>query len=79
MLRYDLEFVLGAHNLNSDIIRDAIGEFGEGLEIVELATEKLTRYSDFQVRISTLDPTVIFDVCSQMGRIKSVKIDEKKI
>jgi dihydroxyacetone kinase-like predicted kinase len=79
MLRYDLEFVLGAHNLSSDIIRGAINELGEGVEIVEVAAEKLTRYSDFQVRISTLDPTVVFDACSQMGRIKSVKIEEKKI
>jgi len=34
------------------------------------------RGKDFKIRISTEDPTIIFDTCSQFGRLKSVKIRE---
>ncbi len=78
MSRYDLEFVLSAYNLSLDIIRNNLEHFGEGLEVVELTKEAPGSYNDFKVSISTHDPTLIFDSCSAIGRIKSVKIDEKK-
>ncbi len=31
----------------------------------------------FKVNIRTQDPTVIFDTCAQIGKIKLVKIDER--
>jgi len=30
--------------------------------------------NNFKVNISTEDPTIIFDLCSQFGRIRSVKV-----
>jgi hypothetical protein len=35
------------------------------------------RGKDFKIRISTEDPTIIFDTCAQFGRLRSIKIDEK--
>jgi len=64
--------------MNSDALKDAIAGFGEGLEVVELAKDSLSDHCDFEVRITTRDPTLIFDNCSAIGRIKSVKINEKK-
>jgi len=78
MSSYDLEFILSAYNLSVDTLKDALGEFGDGLKVVELDKDKISSYSDFKVHISTRDPTLIFDTCSQIGRIKSIKIDEKK-
>lgn len=78
MLRYELEFVISAYDLKIDLLRDAIAAFGDGIEVAELSNERLSRYSDFRVNISTLDPTVIFDACAEIGRIKSVKIRERE-
>ncbi len=78
MPSYDLQFVLSAYNLNSDVLKDTISGFGEGLEVVELGRDSVSCYCDFEVHISTRDPTLIFDSCSAIGRIKSVRIDEKK-
>ena len=78
MPRYDLQFVLSAYNLNIDTLRNNLREFGENLEVEELTKNNPGDYCDFQVRISTLEPTLIFDSCSAIGRIKSVKIEEKK-
>jgi len=78
MSRYDLQFVLSAYNSSIEILKDALSEFGEGLEVVELAKEVPGNYRDFKVCISTPEPTLIFDTCAAIGRIKSVKINEKK-
>jgi len=78
MSSYDLQFVLSAYNLSIDILKNTLREFGDGLKVVELARDPLRDYSDFKVYISTLEPTLVFDACSQLGRIKSAKIDEKK-
>lgn len=57
-----------------ETIKNCLVEFGENLEIFALEKEA-AKGKDLQIRITTEDPTIIFDTCSQFGRLKSVKID----
>lgn len=75
--KYRLEFILNTHNTSLDYIKNSLIELGEGLELSCLPGEENKPY-DLEVRLVTLEPTVIFDVCSQFGRIKSVKVEEIK-
>ena len=73
MHKYHLEFTLIMDPLSLESLRNSLGEFGEDLEIFQLAQDN-PQAKDFKVRISTEDPTFIFDACAQFGRLKSVKI-----
>jgi len=77
MQKYLLEFVLHAQNSSSSIIKNSLAEFAEALEINDSCRDINAKSRDFIVRLRTEDPTVIFDICSQIGRIKSVKINEE--
>ena len=76
MFRYSLEFILNSPEVNPQKIKDSIMEFGENLSVAELFPEAGKDLKDYKININTEDPTIIFDICSQFGRIKSVKIDE---
>jgi len=73
--RYKLEFILHTYNTTLQKVKNALAEFGEALEIVN-AQEPLEKGDNFKVNINTEDPTLIFDVCAQFGRIRSVKVTE---
>lgn len=75
MLNYKLEFILHAHNSTKESIKGSLSEFGEGLEISEY-NEPESKGNNFKINLITQDPTVIFDICGQIGRIRQVKIDE---
>ncbi len=75
MRKYHLEFTLNMQDLSLEALKVSLIEFGENLEIVPLAQDN-TKAKDFKVRISTEDPTFIFDTCAQFGRLKSVKVRE---
>jgi len=72
---YNLEFILHTQNASSETIKNSLVEFGQDLEITD-SRETYGRGKSFRVYINTEDPTIIFDLCSQFGRIKSVKINE---
>ena len=72
MHRYYLEFTLIAKSIPIDNLRNSIIEFGRDLEISQGEGE-------FNIRIDTEDPTIIFDTCAQFGRIKSVKVEERPV
>jgi len=87
---FNLEFILNIRRATVDVIRNSLIEFSDKLEIVELPAasvqktdpevslkQKTETSRDILVCISTEDPTVIFDTCSQFGTLKSVKIEEK--
>lgn len=74
MQNYSLEFILNIKDASSETIKNSLVEFGKNLEISALETET-AKGIDFKIRITTEDPTIIFDTCSQFGRLKSVKID----
>ena len=72
--KYKLEFILHTYNASMAAVRNSLAEFGAGVEISE-DKDFSEKGKNFKVNIDTEDPTVIFDVCSQFGRIRSVKVD----
>jgi dihydroxyacetone kinase-like predicted kinase len=76
MYKYLLEFVITTYDITEEAIKNSLTEFGEGLEIHN-CQEQETRGKDYKININTEDPTAIFDICSQFGRIKTIKINEQ--
>jgi len=74
MKNYHLEFILNAYNTEIKAIKNALTEFVADIEINETKNENNS--SDYKIHLKAEDPTVIFDLCSQFGRIKSVRIEE---
>lgn len=68
MSKFRLEFILHTPSASLKAVKNSLAEFGEGLEITDIQDK------NFKVNINTEDPTVVFDVCAQFGRIKSVKV-----
>ena len=77
MNKFDLEFILNTYNATEKSIRDSLVEFTETLEIVKQEDPSGNLPFDFKINLRCDDPTIIFDICGQFGRIKSVKIDEQ--
>ncbi len=77
MLRYSLEFILSTHETTPDAIKKSLLEFGENLEVFSVPQNDAERGSHFKVQILTRDPTAVFDICAQFGRLKSIRIDEQ--
>ena len=75
MQNFSLEFILNTHDGQAEIIKQSLVEFGEELEVLSMQ-EQAGSGNNFQVKIRTQDPTIIFDLCAQFGRIASVKINE---
>ncbi len=78
MPKYDLEFVLHAQNTSVEELKECIAEYAEAPEVILLPQQGSVESKDFKIHLNTSDPTVIFDLCSQFGRIKSVKVEEKQ-
>ena len=76
MSRYLLEFTLNVHGITAETVRNSILEFGEALEVARSAPGD-NKEQDLKVSIATEDPTIIFDVCAQFGRIRSVRVTEE--
>ena len=75
MLKYNLEFILNTYNTSADIIKNSLSEFGENLEIT-VCQDSNAKSKDYKINLNTEEPTVIFDVCSQFGKIKTIKVSE---
>jgi len=73
--KYALEFILHARNTNVKMIKSALLEFGSDLNIA--ACSDHTQTGNYNVTINTEDPTLVFDLCSQFGRIRSIKVSEQ--
>ncbi len=74
--KYKLEFMLHTYNTSLQEVRNSLAEFGDALSVMPSAGPG-EKGNNFQVCINTEDPTVIFDICSQFGRIRSVKINDE--
>jgi dihydroxyacetone kinase-like predicted kinase len=74
--KYRLEFILHTYNASLESIKNALVEFGDSLE-VSLSLKGAEKGDDFSISLSTEDPTLVFDICSQFGRIRSVKINDE--
>lgn len=75
IVKYNLEFILHAKNSSPKAIKGALAEFGSELVVTECCLPDESH--NYQVSMSTEDPTLVFDLCAQLGRIRSVKVHEK--
>ena len=73
--QYCLEFILHSFSASGQTIKNSLAEFGENILVTECPDET-ERGKNFKVSIKTEDPPVVFDICAQFGRIKTVKISE---
>lgn len=78
MPKYQLDFILSVRETSTELIRNSLIEFGEGLEISLPLQDGTVKTHNLKIHIFTEDPTVIFDTCAQFGRIGSVKVNEIK-
>lgn len=73
MQKYHLNFILYGNGVSVQKIKSSLSEFGDSL-CVALCQEAADIGRNFQISIDTEDPVMIFDICSQLGRIKTVKV-----
>ncbi|MFA5287300.1 MAG: hypothetical protein WC394_03395 [Candidatus Omnitrophota bacterium] len=76
MQRYKLEFILHTYDTTIETIKNSLVEFGESLEVSDSSGSE-GKGDNFQISLNTEDPTLVFDICSQFGRIRSVKINDE--
>ncbi len=75
--KYKLDFILHVYDVSMQAVNNSLAEFGEDLLVADSAgTGK--KGKEFIVKINTEDPELVFDICSQLGRIRSVKIDQEE-
>ena len=74
MQKYSLEFILNIRAASIEEIRQSLHGLGDDLIISEL-DEDISAGRALKVSMYTEDPTLIFDTCSQFGKLKSVKVD----
>jgi dihydroxyacetone kinase-like predicted kinase len=74
MPKYSLEFILHIQDATVEIVKNSIREFGEDIEVRELPRGDAAKGKDLNIHIRTEDPTIVFDICAEFGRIKRVKI-----
>jgi len=72
--KYLLEFVLHARDSSPKIIKSALAEFGSDLVVSDC--QKQGEGCNYKINMATEDPTLVFDLCSQLGRIRSIKVHE---
>jgi len=72
--KYVLEFILHAKDSSPKIIKSSLAEFGSDLVVSD--SQEPGEDSNYKVSLTTEDPTLVFDLCSQLGRIRSVKVHE---
>jgi dihydroxyacetone kinase-like predicted kinase len=70
--KYKLEFILHTKNSSPKMIKSSLAEFGSELAVSEC--QEHGEECNYKVCMVTEDPTLVFDLCSQMGRIRSVKV-----
>ena len=72
--KYALEFILHAKGSSPENIQSALAEFGSDLVVGDCQAPGES--CNYKVNMMTEDPTLVFDLCSQLGRIRSVKVHE---
>lgn len=75
--KYTLEFILHAKDSSPKTIKSSLAEFGDDL-VINLCQDT-EEDCNYKVSMVTEDPTLVFDLCSQLGRIRSVKVHESMI
>ncbi len=74
---YHLDFVLSAADTSSDVLKKSLEGCVDNPEILEMPDENSQKCKNFMIQVRTQDPTLIFDICSQYGKISSVRVNEE--
>jgi len=74
--KFKLDFILHTYNTTLEAVKTSLAEFGEKLDVSEVV-DVSQKGKNFKININTEDPTIVFDVCSQFGRIRSVKVEDE--
>ncbi|MDD5561917.1 MAG: hypothetical protein PHT50_07320 [Candidatus Omnitrophica bacterium] len=72
MTKYTLEFILHTKNSSPKLIKSSLAEFGNQLVVSQCLEQ--SENCNYKVSMVTEDPTLVFDLCTQLGRIRSVKV-----
>lgn len=75
--KYALEFIIHSKDSSPKIIKSSLAEFGNELVVIPDSDQKES--CNYKVNMITEDPTLVFDLCSQLGRIRSVKVQESVV
>ncbi|MDD5477870.1 MAG: hypothetical protein PHG87_06720 [Candidatus Omnitrophica bacterium] len=75
--KYALEFILHAKDSSPKIIKNSLAEFGNDLVVSQALEQKES--CNYQVNMVTEDPALVFDLCAQLGRIRSIKVQENMV
>lgn len=77
MIKYKLEFILSTFSIDKQNVWNSLLNSAEDLEIIEALDKKIAGPAELKINLITIEPTIIFDICSQFGRITSIKVEEK--
>jgi len=75
--KYALEFILHVKEGSVKTIKNSLAEFGNDLVVSVVPEQKES--CNYKVNMITEDPALVFDLCSQLGRIRSVKVHENMV
>ncbi len=73
---YHLDFILSTPDTSLDVLKKSLEGCADNPEILEMPDENSQKCKNFMIHVRTQDPTLIFDICSEYGKISSVKVDE---
>ncbi|MCG8430954.1 MAG: hypothetical protein MJA29_07265 [Candidatus Omnitrophica bacterium] len=78
MKKCALRFIVHSPASTADEVKCALAEFAEAVEVRVLTHPQDPGAREFDVSLLTEDPTLVFDSCAGLGRIKSVKVIEDR-
>ena len=74
---YSLDFMLQAPGVSLDVLKKSLAGCADDPQIQEITQGPDLNEKKFSIQARTQDPTLVFDICSQYGKISSVKVDEE--
>ncbi|MFA5430015.1 MAG: hypothetical protein WC329_02530 [Candidatus Omnitrophota bacterium] len=77
--KFRMKFILGVGCVSEDMLRRALDGIGEEIELSLQGEAGVPGGSCMHVSLGTDDPELVFDICSQYGKIRSAKIEETTV
>ncbi len=75
---FRLEFTLSVNGASAETLRTSLIEYTQEFDVRSCGSDPGSERQEYRINLVTEDPTLIFDLCSQYGRLKSVKVQEEK-
>lgn len=74
--KYRLRFTLHSSVACEESVKSTLAEFADTVCVEQMQPGNSAGSQEFTVSLYTEDPTLVFDACSQVGRIKCVRVEE---